>query len=74
MINLDILKTCRASVLMMAALVSAAVLLPMGTSAQTSETYRVAVEEIDDFKSVFARVESRDRVEARVRTGELSPS
>jgi RND family efflux transporter MFP subunit len=69
MINLDILKTCLTSVLMSAAIVSAAILPPTGASAQTSETYHVALEEIDDFKSVFARVESRDRVEARVRTG-----
>lgn len=35
----------------------------------SSQIYAVSLEEIDDFKSVFARVESKDRVEARVRTG-----
>lgn len=34
-----------------------------------AETYVVSEQEIDDFKSVYARVESKDRVEARVRTG-----
>lgn len=42
----------------------------MAASAQSdTETFIVAEQEIDDFKSVFARVESKDRVEARVRTG-----
>ena len=56
----------------MAAAVSIMAGLSLGTGAYaqgTPETYRVAPQEIDDFKSVFARVESKDRVEARIRTG-----
>lgn len=33
------------------------------------DSFIVEHQQIDDFKSVYARVESRDRVEARVRTG-----
>jgi RND family efflux transporter MFP subunit len=38
---------------------------------QTSQTvgYKVAEQEIDDLKAVFATVRSKDRIEARVRTG-----
>ncbi len=39
-------------------------------AAQSGEqSFAVAEQEIDDFKSVFATVDSKDRVEARVRTG-----
>ncbi|MCP4319651.1 MAG: efflux RND transporter periplasmic adaptor subunit [Hyphomicrobiales bacterium] len=40
----------------------------MAASAQ-AETFSVVEQEVDDFKSVFARVQSRDRANARVRTG-----
>jgi RND family efflux transporter MFP subunit len=43
--------------------------IPIANAQSDSGTFVVTQQEIDDFKSVFARVESKDRVEARVRTG-----
>lgn len=61
---------CRASTIFAAALILTGTFLATGAIAQgTSETFRIVPQEIDDFKSVFARVESKDRVEARIRTG-----
>ena len=47
----------------------AIVLFVPALAASQAETIIVSEEEVDDFKSVFARVQSRDRVDARVRTG-----
>ncbi|HKJ63322.1 MAG TPA: efflux RND transporter periplasmic adaptor subunit [Hyphomicrobiales bacterium] len=58
------------SVMLAAMLITAGISLATGANAQgTPGTYLVNPQEIDDFKSVFARVESKDRVDARVRTG-----
>ncbi len=38
------------------------------TAQQKGETFQVAETEIDDLKAIFAAVDSKDRVEARVRT------
>lgn len=70
------MKTIRAHYFRPASMISAAVLIMAGISFASgahaqglSETFLVSPQEMDDFKSVFARVESKDRVEARVRTG-----
>lgn len=39
-----------------------------GINPPASRTYKVSLQEIDDFKTVYATVRSRDRVDARVRT------
>jgi RND family efflux transporter MFP subunit len=52
------------------ALLPAGPFATLNARAQTgAEPFVVSEQEIDDLKSVFARVESKDRVEARVRTG-----
>jgi RND family efflux transporter MFP subunit len=56
------------SLMMAIALIAAGISLATVAGAQ-GDAYLITPQEIDDFKSVFARVESKDRVEARVRTG-----
>lgn len=43
--------------------------IPVANAQNDTEAFIVTEQEIDDLKSVYARVESKDRVEARVRTG-----
>ncbi|MEX3006960.1 efflux RND transporter periplasmic adaptor subunit [Hoeflea sp. TYP-13] len=63
----------RQTVSVMAKLLALAAICQMAMTAASAqgnaETYTVVEQEVDDFKSVFARVQSKDRVEARVRTG-----
>lgn len=60
----------RIIIMLTAAAMLAGIVISKNINAQSgSQIYVVTLQEIDDFKSVFARVESKDRVEARVRTG-----